>query len=59
MVDLNYNYNAGTRVSTRLHHQIVNDQPVRNAITEERNDNVMSDINQEPPSGIQNIIHIF
>ncbi|KAL6176721.1 hypothetical protein ACLB2K_053354 [Fragaria x ananassa] len=42
---------TGTRVSTRLHHQIVNDQPVRNAITEERNDNVMSDINQEPPSG--------
>ncbi|XP_020246233.1 uncharacterized protein LOC109824119 [Asparagus officinalis] len=42
---------TGIRVSARLQQQSVNDQPVVNTIAEERDDNVMSDINQEPPSG--------
>ncbi|XP_020250679.1 uncharacterized protein LOC109828053 [Asparagus officinalis] len=42
---------TGIRVSARLQQQSVNDQPVVNTIVEERDDNVMSDINQEPPSG--------
>ncbi|XP_020275111.1 uncharacterized protein LOC109849664 isoform X1 [Asparagus officinalis] len=42
---------TGIRVSARLQQQSVNDQPVVNTIAEERDDNVMLDINQEPPPG--------
>ncbi|XP_020252357.1 uncharacterized protein LOC109829729 [Asparagus officinalis] len=42
---------TGIRVSARLQQQSVNDQPVVNTIAEERDDNLMSDINQEHPPG--------
>ncbi|XP_061999634.1 uncharacterized protein LOC133717027 [Rosa rugosa] len=50
---------TGIRISSRLQHQTANDQLLINVTTEERNDNVMSASNQEPPTVITTCQTVF